>query len=72
MAVDAQGDVYVADNDGNRVSKFDGNGNFLTQWGGGTAGEAGTLNYPGGIAVEKTGNIYVVNVIEDVQKFRPR
>ena len=72
VAVDAHGDVYVADNDRNRVSKFDGNGNFLTQWGGGAYGEAGTLNFPGGIAVDKAGNIYVVDVIEDVQKFRPR
>jgi DNA-binding beta-propeller fold protein YncE len=37
VAVDAQGNVYVADNENNRIQKFDSNGRFLRAWGWGVA-----------------------------------
>jgi NHL repeat len=77
IAVDQHGYIYVTDNQQNvggptnQVSKFDSNGTFLLKWGE-TGPGLGMLNFPAGIAVDKQGNIYVVNVIENVQKFRPR
>lgn len=70
IAVDQQGSVFVTDNSAHRVLQFDGQGKFLSQWGNlGTT--PGMLYYPGGIAIDHQDNIYVVNVIENVQKFRP-
>jgi len=77
VTVDQQGNVYVTDaqqNVGgqmNQISKFDSNGKFLWKWGETGLG-LGMLNYPAGIAVDKQGNIYVVNVEENVQKFKPK
>ncbi len=77
VTVDQQGNIYVTDNQQNvggptsRFSKFDSNGTFLLKWGE-TGTGLGMLNYPAGIAVDQQGNIYVVNVIENVQKFRPK
>ena len=33
IAVDALGNVYVADDGKDRIQKFDSNGNFITKWG---------------------------------------
>jgi DNA-binding beta-propeller fold protein YncE len=33
IAVDEQGNVYVADNGNQRIQKFDSSGNFLLKWG---------------------------------------
>ena len=32
MAVDAKGQVYVADRENNRIQIFDGDGNYLREW----------------------------------------
>jgi uncharacterized protein (TIGR03663 family) len=70
VAVDAQGNVYVADTGNKRIIKFDANGQVLGSFGGaGTA--AGQLAEPVGIALSaQTGDIYVADTWNHrVQRF---
>ena len=63
LAVDAQGNVFVADTWNHRVQKFDSNGKFLLEWG--SAGQAGAgpdkFWGPRGIAVSADGRVYVTD-----------
>ena len=60
IALDAQGNVYVADTGNNRIQKLSPTGQPLAQWG--TEGNApGQLRYPDGIALDAQGNIYVAD-----------
>ena len=69
LAVDAQGNVYVADSYNHRVQVFDSQGRFLRRWGSqGTA--PGQFQEPWGIAVDKAGYVYVADTWNHrVQKF---
>jgi uncharacterized protein (TIGR03663 family) len=58
LAVDAQGNVYIADTGNKRIVVTDGEGNFRYQFGFGGA-EPGQFNEPTGVAVDSQGNIYV-------------
>ncbi len=77
IAVDAPGNVYVADTGNNRIQKFDSNGNFLTKWGAygfpyGQHEENGNFQHPEGIAVDSSLNVYVADTYNDrIQKFAP-
>ena len=69
VAVDAQGNVYVADTYNHRIQKFTSSGTFLTKWGSGGSGD-GEFNYPTGVAVDASGNVYVAgNQDHRIQKF---
>jgi hypothetical protein len=69
IAVDASGHVYVADFNNNRVQKFDGDGNYLTQWGSFGGGD-GEFWSPNGIAVGAGGEVYVTDYYQcRVEKF---
>src|SRR4051794_41648317 len=58
IAVDGAGDVYVADQNGNRIEKFDSQGNFLTAWGVGGSGNApAKLNGAAQVKVDPQGNV---------------
>lgn len=71
IALDAQGNVYVADNQNQRIQKFDRNGNFLLKWGSKGAGD-GQFISPIEVTVDSQGNIYVIDDRrDDVQKFDP-
>ena len=58
LAVDAQGNVYVADFGNFRIQKFDSNGKFLKQWGS-QGKEPGQFFRAWAIAVDSAGNVYV-------------
>ncbi len=67
-AVDAGGNVYVADND-HRIQKFTRDGVFVTQWGEFGSGD-GQFFLPTGLAVDGGGNVYVTDCNNHrIQKF---
>ena len=69
VAVDAAGNVYVADSGNNRVQKFTSTGTYLTQWGTYGSGN-GQFGHPEGVAVDGDGNVYVTEDENSrVQKF---
>ena len=71
VAVDASGDVYVADQLGYVVQKFSAEGQFELAWGsyGGGPGQFGPV---GGIAVDAAGDVYVVDSSHDrIERFGP-
>ncbi len=70
LAVDGEGNVYVADRVNDRVEKYDGNGKFLATIGTpGTSGQ-GQLSGPGDVTVDGDGNVYVLDDAF-LQKFDP-
>ncbi|MBV9281622.1 MAG: SMP-30/gluconolactonase/LRE family protein [Chloroflexi bacterium] len=58
VALDPQGNIYVADTGNNRVQKFSPDGAPLAQWGRQGSGR-GQFSQPEGIALDPQGNIYV-------------
>lgn len=69
VAVDTQGNVYVADQLGYVVQKFTAEGAFETEWGsyGGGHGQFGPI---GGIATDAAANVYVVDSSHNrIEKF---
>jgi streptogramin lyase len=56
VAADAAGNVYVVDQNGDRVEKFDVNGTFQLAFGG-----PGTFNGPGHIGIDPQGNPLIVD-----------
>ena len=60
LAVDALGNVYVADTFNGRVQKFTGEGQFLKAW---TVPTQGPLQFsmPVGIVVNASGTVYVAH-----------
>ena len=69
LAVDGQGNVYVADSYNHRVQVFDAQGRFLRKWGSqGTL--PGQFQEPWGIAVDDSGDVYVADTWNHrIQKF---
>jgi DNA-binding beta-propeller fold protein YncE len=60
VAVDAAGEVYVADANNNRMVKLAPGGAVLREWG--SAGSAeGHLHGPSGVAVDGAGDVYVLD-----------
>jgi DNA-binding beta-propeller fold protein YncE len=72
IAVNATGNILVADTNNGRIEKFSSTGAFLS-----TIGDKGTghgqLGEPNGIAIDRSGNIYVAEVASNhrVQKLAP-
>jgi YD repeat-containing protein len=69
VAVDAAGNIFIADYGNNRIRKVDASGIITTVAGTGTSGYSGDggpatearLNYPDGIAVDAAGNIFIAD-----------
>jgi DNA-binding beta-propeller fold protein YncE len=60
VAVDTQGNVYVADFGNHRIQKFDPTFVFVTGWG--MQGDLpGQFKQPGDVAVDNAGNVYVAD-----------
>ncbi len=72
IAIDGEGNVYVADTDNHCIQKFDKQGTFLARWGGEADSEEGAFYYPRGLATAPTGEVYVADSGNNrVQKFDP-
>ncbi|MBX3014394.1 MAG: hypothetical protein KF832_22925 [Caldilineaceae bacterium] len=69
VVIDSTGNLYIADTGNNRIRKVDTNSIISTIAGNGTAdfsGDGGpatsaTLNNPAGVAIDSTGNLYIVD-----------
>ena len=70
VAVDSSGNLYVADQDNNRIRKITSAGVVSTLAGGGgiwewsykdATGTAAQFNFPSGVAVDSSGNLYVAD-----------
>lgn len=71
VAVDAWGNVYVADYGNNRIQKFTSDGYYLTQWGVGGSDDY-SVSSPKDVDVDSLGNVYVANGLDGyVKKFSP-
>jgi streptogramin lyase len=72
VAVDNQGNLYVAERGNNRIQKLSPDDEPLAQWGSQGNG-LGQFYGPCGVAVDVQGNVYVVETLGDrVQKFSPQ
>ena len=58
VAVDDDGNVYVADTSNHRIVKFTGSGAYVAQWGSAGSGDL-QFQYPTATAIDGDGNIYV-------------
>jgi len=69
LAVDSEGNLYVADSGNHRIQKFDSEGGFIAEVG--SLGEGkGEFNEPWGVAVDSEGNLYVADTWNNrIQKF---
>ena len=71
MAVDGQGNVYVADAGNSRIQKFDRSGQLVKAVGEAGKGR-GQFNQPSDVALDAKGNVYVADTWNHrVQKFGP-
>lgn len=73
MILDTKGNIYYTErgNSSHQIFKIDPNGNLLTKWGRrGTAD--GEFEYPGALALDNQGNVYVLETDKRrIQKFDP-
>ncbi len=60
VAFDSEGNIYVADTNNNRVSKYDANGVFLSSFGGFRSPDI-TLNQPWSVAVADDGTVFIAD-----------
>ena len=61
IATNSSGDLYVSDEGNNRIQEFGPSGEYLRSFGGGTILTPGPLSLPAAIAVDSSGNVWVLN-----------
>lgn len=72
VALDAKGNVWIADRENNRVEEFDKTGAFVRQFGTSGTGN-GQFSDPRGVAVSSTGNVWVTDLANKrVQEFNEK
>lgn len=60
IAIDKQGNLYIADMYNHRIQKFGSSGNYLKQWG--TFGAApGQFSSPSSVVIDSSDNVYVMD-----------
>jgi len=64
IAMDAQGNIYIADFRNSRIQKFDRLGKFVAAWGEGGQGP-GQFKDPCGVAVDAKGQVYVADTFNN-------
>ena len=70
IAVDKDGNIYVANTDNHSIQKFDPEGKFLARWGDDPDPEEGKFYYPRGLTTSPEGDVYVADSGNNrVQKF---
>src|SRR5206468_10108964 len=70
IALDKDGNIYVADTDNHSIQKFDKDGKFLARWGGEAGSQEGLFYYPRGLTCGSHGEVYVADSGNNrVQKF---
>jgi tripartite motif-containing protein 71 len=71
MAIDSAGDLWVVDQDNDRVQKFNQAGEFLDSFGSSGAGD-GQFGRPTSVAIDSAGDLWVTDAGNSrVQKFSP-
>ena len=69
VAIDKDGNVYLADEYLQRITKYSRDGEFISKWGTPGSGD-GELNGPSGLAIDSAGNMVIVDSKNNrVQKF---
>jgi tripartite motif-containing protein 71 len=61
IAIDKDGNIYVADTDNHSIQKFDKSGKFLARWGGDPSSQEGSFYYPRGLAVGPNDVLYIAD-----------
>lgn len=71
IAVDRQGNIYVADTNSNRIQKLSPGGTVLARWGK-KGDHPGEFLRPQGLAIDRQGNVYVADTFNHrIQKLSP-
>jgi|GEM_PF-440104 len=72
MAIDASGNLWVADSGNARIQKFNSNGEYLSQFGSYGTGN-GHFIEPAGIAIDSSGNLWIVDpAVARIKKFNSK
>ncbi|MBU6433734.1 MAG: SMP-30/gluconolactonase/LRE family protein, partial [Nitrospirae bacterium] len=70
IALDKDGNIYIADTDNHSIQKLDKSGKFLARWGGDPSSQEGNFYYPRGLAVGPNDVLYIADSGNNrVQKF---